>query len=446
MLHSFTHDGLNISLDVESGSVHILSDAAMSYLQRYGNILPDSPPQGEESGLLRVYEELSEAKKQGTMFSECENYPMPDAIPNVKALCLNISHDCNLRCRYCFADGGDYSGVRELMTAETGKKALDFLCDMSGARRNLEVDFFGGEPMMNYEAVKEITLYGRELEKTRGKNIRFTMTTNGTLLDDESIEFLNREMHNVVLSLDGRRDVNDKNRPYADGTGCYNDVLPKYKKLVAARRDKSWYIRGTFTRENLDFCSDVLALADEGFTNISIEPVSLPDEHPLSIRECDLPKIYDEYDKLADAMLEYEKAGNGFTFFHFNVDLDAGPCVYKRMKGCGAGCEYLAVSPSGKLFPCHQFADEPDFSVGDLENGITATDIRKKLYANSIVNKPECRDCFAKYFCGGGCAAGNHKRCGDISINYKIACALERKRLECALYLSARRAERAIDS
>ena len=363
----------------------------------------------------------------------------------VKALCLHIAHDCNLACRYCFAGEGEYHGDRALMSFEVGKKALDFLIENSGNRRNLEVDFFGGEPLMNWEVVKRLVAYGREQEKLHDKNFRFTLTTNGVLLNDEIMEFCNREMANVVLSLDGRKEVNDRMRPTRNGKGSYDLIVPKFQKFASQRRalGKSYYVRGTFTRENLDFASDVLHYADLGFDQLSMEPVVAPPEEPYALQEEDLPRLMEEYDRLAREFVERKKAGKGFTFFHFMLDLEGGPCVYKRLSGCGSGTEYLAVTPWGDLYPCHQFVGNPDFLLGNVEEGIVRPEICNEFKLCNVYAKPSCRDCFARFYCSGGCAANAYNFHGKITDAYEIGCALEKKRVECALMIKAALAEKA---
>lgn len=451
MVHLFKKNNYNIALDSASGAVHLLTDVAYDLLAEITPPMPPECPQALLSKLAPVYgrpevqeaySELFSLKEERQLFAE--DMRVTDSFFQtgiVKALCLHVSHDCNLRCRYCFADCGEFHRTRSLMSAEVGRRALDFLIEHSGKIKNLEVDFFGGEPLLNFDAVREITRYGRELEQKHNKTIRFTMTTNGTLLDDENIAFLNEQMHNIVLSIDGRPETNDALRPYLDGSGCYRDILPKYRALVAGRGDKSYYVRGTFTRETLDFADDVLHLADCGFEHISIEPVVLPADHPLSLREEDLPRIYAEYDRLAEAILERTRQGRPFNFFHFMIDLDAGPCVYKRVKGCGSGNEYLAVTPEGDIFPCHQFVEHSEYKLGNLTDGSLDGGLRRQFTACNICSVAECRDCWAKYFCGGGCAANNYKYGGGLAHPYKIACALERKRVECALYIKAALAE-----
>ena len=355
----------------------------------------------------------------------------------VKALCLHIAHDCNLACRYCFAEEGEYKGRRALMSAEVGKKALDFLVENSGNRRNLEVDFFGGEPLMNFDVVKEIVAYGRDLEKTHDKKFRFTLTTNGVLLNDDIMEFANKEMDNVVLSVDGRKEVHDFMRPFRNGKGSYDFIIDKFKKFADSRNQQKYYVRGTFTHHNLDFSKDVMHLADEGFEQISVEPVVAPDTADYAIKEEDLPKIMEEYDLLAKEMIKREKEGKGFTFFHFMIDLTGGPCVAKRLSGCGSGTEYLAVTPWGDLYPCHQFVGEEDFLMGNVFEGIKKDEIVKEFKACNVYSKEECKKCFARFYCSGGCSANSYNFNGTINGTYEIGCKLERKRVECALMVKA---------
>ena len=355
----------------------------------------------------------------------------------VKALCLHVAHTCNLSCKYCFAEEGEYHGQRVVMPLEVGKQALDFLVANSGSRRNLEVDFFGGEPLMNWQVVQELVSYGRSLEEKNGKKFRFTMTTNGVLLDEEKMEYLNREMSNVVLSIDGRPEVHDFMRPFPSGAGSYDKILPKFQEFAKRRGEKDYYVRGTFTRHNLDFSKDVLHLADLGFRQISMEPVVAPEDAEYAIRQEDLPVIYEEYDTLARQMIEREKEGRGFQFFHFMVDLSGGPCVYKRLSGCGSGTEYLAVTPWGDLYPCHQFVGEEAFQMGTVFDGIQKPEISQRFAACNVYTKPACRECFARFYCSGGCAANSYHFHKDMEQVYEIGCALERKRIECAILLKA---------
>lgn len=355
----------------------------------------------------------------------------------VKALCLHIAHDCNLACRYCFAEEGEYHGRRALMSFEVGKKALDFLIANSGNRINLEVDFFGGEPLMNWNVVKQLVEYGRSKEKEYNKKFRFTLTTNGVLLNDEIMDFCNREMSNVVLSLDGRKEVNDKMRPFRNGTGSYDIIVPKFRKFAESRGEKDYFVRGTFTRNNLDFSKDVLHFADIGFEKLSVEPVVAPPEAPYSIREEDLPQILEEYDSLAKEFVRRQKEGRGFKFFHFMLDLNQGPCVAKRLSGCGSGTEYLAVTPWGDFYPCHQFVGNEKFLLGNVDEGILNTDIRDEFKCCNVYAKEKCRKCFARFYCSGGCAANAYNFSGDICGAYDIGCELQKKRIECAIMIKA---------
>ncbi|MDE7259719.1 MAG: thioether cross-link-forming SCIFF peptide maturase, partial [Lachnospiraceae bacterium] len=355
----------------------------------------------------------------------------------VKALCLHIAHDCNLACKYCFAEEGEYHGRRALMSYEVGKKALDFLVHNSGNRVNLEVDFFGGEPLMNWQVVKDLVAYGRSLEEPYHKKFRFTLTTNGVLLDDEVLAFANREMANVVLSVDGRKKIHDMMRPRRGGQGSYDEVVPKYKKVAESRNQMNYYVRGTFTRNNLDFAEDVKHLADEGFEQISVEPVVAEDSEDYALRWEDVPAILEEYDKLALEYIRRKKEGKGFNFFHFMIDLEGGPCVAKRLSGCGSGTEYLAVTPWGDFYPCHQFVGQEEFLMGNVDEGIVRTDIRDTFKTCNVYAKEKCKDCFAKFYCSGGCAANAYHFSGNINGSYDLGCELQRKRVECAIMIKA---------
>lgn len=355
----------------------------------------------------------------------------------VKALCLHIAHDCNLACRYCFAEEGEYHGRRALMSYEIGKKALDFLVKNSGSRINLEVDFFGGEPLMNWQVVKDLVAYGRSLEEPFHKKFRFTLTTNGVLLNDEILEFANREMANVVLSIDGRKEVHDFMRPHRGGQGSYDEIVPKYIRVAESRNQMNYYVRGTFTRHNLDFSKDVLHLADLGFKQISVEPVVADESEDYAIREEDIPLIKEQYDELAKEMIKRKKEGKGFNFFHFMIDLDGGPCVAKRLSGCGSGCEYLAVTPWGDFYPCHQFVGMEQFLMGNVDEGIVNTGIRDEFKNCNVYAKEKCKDCFAKFYCSGGCAANSYNFHGSINNAYDTGCELQRKRIECAIMIKA---------
>ena len=359
----------------------------------------------------------------------------------VKALCLHIAHDCNLACKYCFAEEGEYHGRRALMSFEVGKKALDFLIANSGNRINLEVDFFGGEPLMNCNVVKQLVEYGRSQEKEHNKKFRFTLTTNGVLLNDEIMEFCNKEMSNVVLSLDGRPEVNDRMRPFRNGKGSYELIVPKFQKFAKSRGEKDYFVRGTFTRNNLDFGNDVLHYADLGFEKLSMEPVVAAPEEPYSIREEDLPQIMDEYDRLAKEFVKRQKEGRGFKFFHFMLDLSQGPCVAKRLSGCGSGTEYLAVTPWGDLYPCHQFVGNEEFLLGNVDTGVVNTKVRDEFKLCNVYAKEKCKNCFARFYCSGGCAANSFNFHGSITDAYDIGCEMQKKRIECAIMIRAALAE-----
>lgn len=449
MIHAFIYDDLHILLDVESGAVHLVDrlayDAALA-MQEYGE-------EGAFSRLAKTYpaedakevlSELSELAASGALFHEEQPTVRVNDHGEIKAMCLNVAHDCNLRCRYCFAATGEYHLGRAMMPFCVGKAALDFLVERSGNRKNLEVDFFGGEPLMNFDVIKALVAYGRELEKQFGKSFHFTLTTNGLGITPEVVAFANQELHNVVISLDGRKEVHDALRVTKTGTGSFDLVLPKAKELGLSRQSlgKEYYIRGTFTRNNLDFAKDVAFLADQGFEQISVEPVVLPDSDPASIREEDLPRVFEEYDKLAGIFRERRKDGRWFNFFHFMVDLENGPCLAKRMTGCGAGSEYIAVTPQGDIYPCHQFVGNQAFKMGSVLSGEFDPLIQQRFSDNTIASKPDCRACWAKYFCSGGCAANAQSFNGDIAKPYALACEMQRKRLECAigLYIKERRA------
>ena len=398
-----------------------------------------------EAELREGAADLEELTAAGKLYSEdiYEDYiqEIVDAKkPVVKALCLHIAHDCNLACRYCFAEEGEYHGHRALMSYEVGKKALDFLIAHSGSRRNLEVDFFGGEPLLNWQVVKDLVAYGRRQEKIHNKNFRFTLTTNGVLLNDEVQEFVNREMANVVLSIDGRKEVHDHMRPFRNGKGSYDLVLPRFRKLADSRNQEKYYVRGTFTRYNRDFSRDVLHLADLGFRQISVEPVVGTEEEEYALRPEDLPEIFAEYDRLAAEMVRRYGTDEDFTFFHFMLDLTGGPCVAKRLSGCGSGTEYLAVTPWGDLYPCHQFVGEEKYRMGNVDEGIIRTDLREEFRNCNVYSKEKCRNCFARFYCSGGCAANAYKFHGSINEAYEISCELERKRVECAIMIQAARA------
>lgn len=450
MVHQYKNNGYNIVLDVNSGSVHVVDDMVYDMIPYYKEKGPEETirllsGRYPEAELREGAADLEELTAAGKLYSEdiYEDYiqEIVDAKkPVVKALCLHIAHDCNLACRYCFAEEGEYHGRRALMSYEVGKKALDFLIAHSGSRRNLEVDFFGGEPLLNWQVVKDLVAYGRRQEKIHNKNFRFTLTTNGVLLDDEVQEFVNREMANVVLSIDGRKEVHDHMRPFRNGKGSYDLVLPRFRKLADSRNQEKYYVRGTFTRYNRDFSRDVLHLADLGFRQISVEPVVGTEEEEYALRPEDLPEIFAEYDRLAAEMVRRYGTDEDFTFFHFMLDLTGGPCVAKRLSGCGSGTEYLAVTPWGDLYPCHQFVGEEKYRMGNVDEGIIRTDLREKFRNCNVYSKEKCRNCFARFYCSGGCAANAYKFHGSINEAYEISCELERKRVECAIMIQAARA------
>lgn len=463
MIHQYKNNGYYIILDVNSGSVHSADALLYDAVEILSEIVPDmetpAPLTKEQEQAVRTalagrYEaaETLEVLEEIQALIDAEELFTADVYKNyvmdfkkrqtvVKALCLHIAHDCNLACKYCFAEEGEYHGRRALMSFEVGKKALDFLIANSGNRVNLEVDFFGGEPLMNWDVVKQLVEYGRSREKECNKKFRFTITTNGVLLNDEIMDFCNREMSNVVLSLDGRKEVNDRMRPFRNGSGSYDLIVPKFQKFAESRGTKDYFVRGTFTRNNLDFSKDVLHFADRGFKKLSIEPVVADPKEPYSIREEDLPKIMEEYDRLAKEFIKREKEGRGFQFFHFMIDLNQGPCVAKRLSGCGSGTEYLAVTPWGDFYPCHQFVGMEDFLLGNVDEGITNTKVRDEFKLCNVYAREKCRDCFARFYCSGGCAANAYNFSGDITGAYEIGCAMQKKRIECAIMIRAALAE-----
>ncbi len=450
MIHQYKNNGYNIVLDVNSGAVHVVDEVTYDVIALYQEKSSDEIVEALKESytiddIKEAIAEVTELKDAEELFTEdiYEKY-MTDFKKRktvVKAMCLHIAHDCNLACKYCFAEEGEYHGRRALMSLEVGKKALDFLIENSGNRVNLEVDFFGGEPLMNWDVVKELVKYGRSREKECNKNFRFTLTTNGVLLNDEIMEFANKEMANVVLSLDGRPEVNDANRPFRNGKGSYELIVPKFQKFAEQRKDMSYYVRGTFTRDHLDFSEDVKHFADLGFKHMSIEPVVAETTESYALREEDLPKILEEYDKLAAEYIKRHKEGKPFNFFHFNIDLEQGPCVAKRLSGCGSGTEYLAVTPWGDFYPCHQFVGNEKFLMGNVYDGITRTDIQDEFKMCNVYAKPKCRECFARYYCSGGCAANAYNFHGDIKEAYDIGCEMQRKRVECAIAIKAAMAE-----
>lgn len=454
MIHCYQSNGYSIVMDVNSGAVHVVDDLVYQLVPLLEPLVKEKKDKGEILDFVKAQqlpyteEETAEAvdeilllAQEGQLYTEDIYKNYIDSFKNretvVKALCLHIAHDCNLACRYCFAEEGEYHGRRAIMSYEVGKKALDFLVANSGNRTNLEVDFFGGEPLMNWEVVKQLVAYGRSLEEEHHKKFRFTITTNGVLLNDEILEFVNKEMGNMVLSIDGRKEVHDRMRPHRGGQGSYDEIVPKFKKAAESRGQMNYYVRGTYTHYNTDFAKDVLHLADLGFKQISVEPVVAPETEDYAIREEDLPQLLAQYDELAEEMIKRRKEGNGFNFFHFMIDLEGGPCVAKRLSGCGSGTEYLAVTPWGDLYPCHQFVGNEDFLMGNVDEGVLRTDIRDEFKQCNVYAKEKCKDCFAKFYCSGGCAANSYNFTGNVNGSYDIGCELQRKRIECAIMIKA---------
>ena len=456
MVHQYKLGGYNIVLDTASGSVHTVDEVAYdiiewypthtkeeivaAMLEKYGHL-----PDVSESDLLDCISDVEALKAAGKLYSEDEYEGLAIDYKNnskvVKALCLHVAHTCNLNCSYCFASQGKYQGDRALMSFEVGKRALDFLIENSGTRRNLEVDFFGGEPLMNWDVVKQLVAYARSVEKEKGKNFRFTLTTNGVLVDDDVIEFSNREMSNVVLSLDGRREVNDHFRRDYAGNGSYDKIVPNFKRFVKAREGKNYYVRGTFTHNNTDFTNDLLHMADLGFTELSMEPVVCPPGDPYALTEEDLPVLFEQYEILAKEMLKRKKEGRPFTFYHYMIDLKNGPCIYKRITGCGSGTEYMAVTPWGDLYPCHQFVGDEKYRLGDIWSGVTNQEIQDGFRHCNAYARAECKDCWARLYCSGGCAANAYHATGSINGVYDYGCKLFKKRIECAVMMQVAEAE-----
>ena len=458
MIHQYKLNGYNIVLDVYSGSVHLVDEVAYDIIALYettpreaivAQILAKYGHRADvdEGEILACLEDIDALKAAGKLFSQdlwkdVEQEAFQHTKPVLKALCLHVAHTCNLNCQYCFAAQGRYHGDRALMPFEVGKQALDFLIANSGSRVNLEVDFFGGEPLMNWQVVKDLVAYARSQEAEHHKNFRFTLTTNGVLLDDEVTEFCNREMHNVVLSLDGRKEVHDRLRKNYAGQGSYDLIVPKFQRFVQQRGDRDYYIRGTFTHENTDFTNDIFHMADLGFTELSMEPVVSPPGEPWALTEEDLPVLFEQYEILAKEMLKREEEGRPFTFYHYMLDLEGGPCLHKRMSGSGSGTEYLAVTPWGARFHCHQFVNDPAYSMGDVWKGVTNTTMGEKFHRCNVVANPACRDCWARLYCAGGCAANAYHASGDINGTYEYGCELFKKRIECAIMIKAAQAGR----
>jgi len=443
-IHKFYLNDRYVVLDVYSGAVHVVDGIVYDILDYYKDnsleeIIEKLSGKYEISQIKEAYDEISTLEREGLLYSEeVDTRNISYNSDNViKAMCLHVAHDCNLRCKYCFASQGDFKGERSLMSLEVGKRALEFLCENSGRRRNLEVDFFGGEPLMNFDLVKELVNYGREIENKYNKHFRFTITTNGVLLDDEKIDYINENMDNVVLSLDGRKDVNDNMRKTVTGKGSYDVIIPKFKELVKRRGDKDYYIRGTFTSYNLDFSEDALHFYNEGFKKISIEPVVTSPENDYALKEEHVDEILREYEKFSKEYIDIKKKDKDFLFFHFMIDLKQGPCLAKRSIGCGAGSEYVAVTPEGELYPCHQFVGNEDFKLGDVFSGVLNTKKREEFKKANVFAKEECKSCWAKFYCSGGCHANAYNTNGDILKPYRIGCEMEKKRIECAISILA---------
>lgn len=448
MIHAYKLNGYNIILDVNSGCVHVVDEVAFDIISDYENKTSDQIISEiiEKHGVTAedvkaVFEDIETLKSEGKLFTEdkfralAKEFKWRQSV--LKALCLHVAHDCNLACKYCFASEGEYHGPKGLMSYEVGKKALDYLIDHSGTRKNLEVDFFGGEPSLNFEVVKELVAYGRSREEETGKNFRFTYTTNGIILTDEIMDFCNKEMSNVVLSLDGRKAVNDRMRVNRGGAGSYDTIVPKFQKFIEKREGKDYYIRGTYTRFNKDFAADILHMADLGFKEISIEPVVAEPSAPYALKEDDLPELLSQYEILAKEMIKRERRGEGFTFYHYMIDLDGGPCVVKRVSGCGVGTEYMAVTPEGDFYPCHQFVGKPEFLLGNVYDGVTNASVCDQFKNCNIYSHEECDNCFARMYCSGGCAANAYNSTGSVNGVYKLGCELHKKRIECAIMLKA---------
>ena len=450
MIHQYKLGGYNIVLDVCSGSVHAVDDIAYDIIALYEGASreevlaraterhPDAPAQE----LAECYDQVTALKDAGKLFAPDTFAPMAGQLKQrtsgvVKALCLHVAHTCNLNCAYCFASQGKYHGDRAVMSYEVGKQALDFLVAHSGTRHNLEVDFFGGEPLMNFDVVKQLVAYARSIEKEKNKNFRFTLTTNGMLIDDDVIDFANREMSNVVLSLDGRKEIHDRCRVDYAGNGSWERIVPKFQKLVKAREGKNYYMRGTFTHANPDFLEDIKTMLDLGFTELSMEPVVCAENDPAALTQEDLPVVLKQYEDLARLMLQRKREGRPFTFYHYMLDLSGGPCIYKRISGCGSGTEYMAVTPWGDLYPCHQFVGEEAFRLGDVWQGVTNNAVQQEFASCNVYAREECRDCWAKLYCSGGCAANAYHATGSVRGVYKYGCELFRKRMECAIMLQA---------
>ena len=452
MVHMYKMGGLNIVIDVFSGSIHAVDEISYDIIENFEKLSREDNINAvakkfetvAKEEIEECYDEISALRDEGRLFAEDTFRDAAQTLKDktsgvVKALCLHIAHTCNLNCSYCFASQGKYSGERAVMSFETGKRALDFLIENSGTRRNLEVDFFGGEPLMNFDVVKRLVEYARSVEKAAGKNFRFTLTTNGMLIDDDVIDFANREMSNVVLSLDGRREIHDRFRVDFNGEGSFDKIVPKFQKLVKARGGKEYYMRGTFTHANPDFLEDIKAMLELGFTELSMEPVVCAPGDSAELTKADLEIVKEQYEKLAYLMLERERAGKPFTFYHYMIDLTGGPCIYKRISGCGSGTEYMAVTPWGDLYPCHQFVGDEKFCLGNIWDGVTNTAIQDEFKKCNVYAHPDCDNCWAKLYCSGGCAANAYHATGSVTGIYESGCELFRKRMECAIFLEVSR-------
>ena len=449
MVHQYKLNGYDIVLDTASGAVHLVDDVAYDIIEMYKSRSADEIcaaicekyPDVTRSDVLECLDDVAELEREHKLFTPDDYEQLAADYKGsshvIKALCLHVAHTCNLNCSYCFASQGKYHGERAIMSFDVGKRALDFLVENSGDRRNLEVDFFGGEPLMNLQIVKDLVAYARSIEKDAGKNFRFTLTTNGVLLDDEVTDFCNREMHNVVLSLDGRKEVNDRFRVDVAGNGSYDRIVPNFQRFVAKRGDKSYYMRGTYTHYNTDFTNDLFHMADLGFTELSMEPVVCAPGDPCALTEEDFPVLCEQYEILAKDMLRRWREGKPITFYHYMVDLKHGPCIYKRVTGCGSGTEYMAVTPWGELFPCHQFVGDPKYSLGNIWDGVTNTAVQGEFRACNAYSRPDCKDCWARLYCSGGCAANSYHATGSIGGVYEYGCRLFKKRMECAIMLQA---------
>ena len=456
MVHQYKLGDYNIVLDVCSGSVHAVDEVAYDIIAMFeqndrGTVIAEMTKKYAEredvtpKDIEECYNDVVELKNRGKLFAPDTFEPMAGKLKEktagvVKALCLHIAHTCNLNCSYCFASQGKYHGDRAVMSFEVGKRALDFLVEHSGSRRNLEVDFFGGEPLMNFDVVKQLVAYARSIEKEKGKNFRFTLTTNGMLIDDDVIEFANRECHNVVLSLDGRREIHDRFRVDYAGKGSFDRIVPKFQELVAKRGGKDYYMRGTFTHANPDFLEDIKVMLDLGFTELSMEPVVCAEGDPAELTDADMEIVKKQYEQLAELMLQRDREGKPFTFYHYMIDLTGGPCIYKRISGCGSGTEYMAVTPWGDLYPCHQFVGEEKFKLGNVFEGVTNPEVRGEFAACNVYTRPACRDCWARLYCSGGCAANAYHATGTVTGIYEKGCELFRKRMECAIMVAVARA------